>query len=117
MNPGKCTVTAHPPFPSYEAQAQEVTLTSGETKTVDFYLDFERTVVHGHVYDQDGKAIAGAILSGVRSGKDMETAVTDEKGYFKFERASPGNLLSESMPQTIWDRFRISLPERKRRQS
>ena len=32
-------------------------------------------------------------MSGVRSGKDMETAVTDEKGYFRFERGlSPGNL-------------------------
>ncbi len=92
VGPGKCTVTVQAPFPGYEAQSQVVTLASGETKTVDFYLDFEKAVVHGHVYNEDGEAIAGAILSGVRSGKDMETTVTDEKGYFKFDGASPGNL-------------------------
>jgi uncharacterized membrane protein len=90
--PGKCTVTVKAPFPGYEAQVQATILSAGETKTVDFYMDFERTTVHGHVYNQDGQPIAGAILDGVRSGKDMENTETDEKGYFKFERVSPGNL-------------------------
>jgi hypothetical protein len=90
--PGKHAVTAQAPFPGYEVQVQEIDIGAGETKTVDFYLDFEKAVVDGHVYDQDGQPIAGAILDGVRSGKDMETRVTDDKGYFKFERATPGNL-------------------------
>jgi hypothetical protein len=90
--PGNHAVTAQAPFPGYEVQIQEVDIGAGETKTVDFYLDFEKAVVDGHVCNQDGQPIAGAILDGVRSGKDMETRVTDEKGYFKFERATPGNL-------------------------
>jgi hypothetical protein len=91
VSPGKCTATAQPPFPGYEPQIQEMIMAAGETRAVDFYLDFEKAVVQGHVYDQDGKPIAGAILDGVKSGKDMESTVTDEAGYFKFERASPGN--------------------------
>jgi hypothetical protein len=88
---GKCTLTAQPPFPGYESDVQEMIVVAGETRMVDFYLDFEKTTVDGHVYDQEGKPIAGAILDGVRCGNDMETTHTDEAGYFKFERASPGN--------------------------
>ena len=91
MNPGAYNVTAKAPFPGYEAPAQNVTVAAGETKVVDFYLDFEKTPVHGHVYGEDGKPVAGATLSGVISGKDVATAVSDDKGYFRFENASPGN--------------------------
>jgi hypothetical protein len=88
---GKCTITAQPPFPGYESIVQEVIVAAGETRTADFYLDFEKTTVDGHVYDQEGKPIAGAILDGVKCGKNMETTITDEAGYFRFEGASPGN--------------------------
>jgi hypothetical protein len=90
LDPGPYSVNVEPPFPGYEAEAQNVAVAAGETRVIDFYLDFEKTIVHGYVYGQDGKPIAGATLSGV-SGKDMETTVTDEKGCFKFESASPGN--------------------------
>jgi len=91
LDPGSYTVKVELPSPGYEAQAQNVIVAAGETKTVDFYLDFERTVVDGNVSDQDGKPIRGATLSGVWCGNGMQTTVTDEEGYFRFERASPGN--------------------------
>jgi hypothetical protein len=90
VDPGVYDVSSKAPFPGYEAAPQSVTLAAGEIRIVDFYLDFEKTMVHGSVYGADGKPIVGATLSGVMSGKDVETAVTDDKGYFKFERASPG---------------------------
>jgi hypothetical protein len=90
LDPGDYSVRLKVPFPGYETSPQNVTIAAGETKVVDFYLDFEKTIVHGFVYGVEGKPIAGATLSGVMSGKDVVTAVTDEKGYFKFENASPG---------------------------
>jgi hypothetical protein len=91
VDAGVYTVSAKAPFPGYETAPQSVTLAAGETKVVDFYLDFEKTVVHGCVYGSDGKPVAGATLSGVMSGKDVENTVTDDKGYFRFEKARQGN--------------------------
>lgn len=93
LDPGVYSVSVDPPFPGYEAEAQNVTVVGGETKAVDFYLDFEKVVIDGHVYGRDSKPIVGATVSGVMCGKDIrgETTVTDEIGYFKFERASPGS--------------------------
>ena len=91
LDPGDYSVQVKVPFPGYETSPQNVTVTAGDTKVVDFYLDFEKTIVHGFVHDADGTPIAGATLSGVMSGKDVVTAVSDEKGHFKFERAGPGN--------------------------
>ena len=88
---GVHTIFAKAPFPGYETEPQSVTLAAAEARVVDFYLDFEKTIVHGFVYGTEGKPIAGATLSGVMSGKDVETALTDEKGRFKFERARQGN--------------------------
>lgn len=91
LTPGVYDVTVKPPFPGYEASPQKADLAAGETKVVDIYLDFEKTAVEGHVYDQDGKPIAGATLSGLLSGKDMATTTTDESGYFRVERVTPGD--------------------------
>jgi hypothetical protein len=90
LDPGDYSVQVEVPFPGYETSPQNVTVTAGETKVVDFYLDFEKTIVHGLVYGAEGKPIADANLSGVMSGKDVVNAVTDETGHFKFENASPG---------------------------
>jgi hypothetical protein len=89
--PGTHSLSAKAPFPGYESVNQTITLALGETKTVDLYLDFEKTIVEGYVYDQDNKPLVGASLSGVMSGKDMESTVTDQNGHFIFERATPGN--------------------------
>lgn len=89
---GSYSVSVEAPFPGYEATSENVTIETGKTGRVDFYLDFAKTVVHGYVRDEDGKPIAGAILSGVKCGKDMRSTVTDGTGYFKFEDASPGTL-------------------------
>jgi hypothetical protein len=91
LDPGDYSVQVKVPFPGYETSPQNVTVAAGQTKVVDFYLDFEKTIVHGFVYGAEGKPIAGATLSGVMSGKDVLTAATDEKGRFKFERARQGN--------------------------
>ena len=91
LEPGPYNIAAEAPFPGYEATPQKIEVLTGESKTVDIYLDFKKTTVDGHVYDQAGKPIAGATLSGVLSGKDMETVTTDEQGYFKFDRATPGD--------------------------
>ncbi len=77
-------------FPGYETSTRTVELAPGETKTVDLYLDFVKSIVEGYVYDTDGKRIAGATLSGVQCGKDMATTTTDERGHFAFEQATPG---------------------------
>ena len=90
LEPGAYIVDAKAPFPGYEAAPQNVTAAAGETSVVDFYLDFEKALVHGHVYDEEGKPIVGASLSGLIGGKDVLSAVTDDKGYFKFENANPG---------------------------
>jgi len=90
LDPGDYSVQVKVPFPGYQTTPQNVTVTAGETKVVDFYLEFEKTIVHGFVYGAEGKPIAGATLSGVMSGKDVLTAATDEKGHFKFDKASPG---------------------------
>ncbi len=47
-------------------------------------------MVEGFVYDKDGKPIPRAVVSGIICGKDVESTTSDEKGHFKFERASPG---------------------------
>lgn len=83
--PGVYDVTVKPPFPGYTMPPQKVELASAETKVVDIYLDYEKTVVEGHVCDQDGKPIAGATLSGVLAGKEIGTMSTDEQGHFMFE--------------------------------
>ena len=82
---------AQAPFPGYEAPPQTVEVKAGEIQVVDFYLDFKKAVVEGHVYSQDGKPIAGATLSGVLSGKDMESVTTNAEGYFKFSKVTPGD--------------------------
>jgi hypothetical protein len=91
LDPGPYSVTAEAPFPGYEAAPQRVELLAGEIKTVDILLDFKKTIVDGHVYDRDGKPIAYALLSGVLSGKDMEKATTDENGFFRFDKVTPGD--------------------------
>jgi hypothetical protein len=90
LAPATYTATVKAPFPGYEAAPQNVTLAPGETKVVDFYLDFERTLVHGYVYAKDGNPIAGAQVSGIMAGNDVTAVVTDDKGYFRFENARPG---------------------------
>ena len=90
LQPGVYTVVAEPSFPGYDAPAQKVEVGAGETKSVDIYFDFKKTIVEGHVYDLDGKPVRGAALSGVLCGYDMGTATTDEQGYFRFENVTPG---------------------------
>lgn len=91
LTPGPHNITAEAPFPGYETASLKVEVAAGETKTVDIYLDFKKAVVDGYVHDKDGKPIAGATLSGVLSGKDMDDATTDERGYFRFQRVTPGD--------------------------
>jgi hypothetical protein len=91
LTPGIYHVDVRPPFPGYEASSQRVELAADETKLLDIYIDFETTVVEGYVTDQDGKAIKGATLSGILSGEKMGTMTTDEQGYFKFQRVTPGD--------------------------
>ena len=91
VDAGMCIVSAQAPFPGYGAAPQSITLAAGETKVVDFFLDFKKTVVEGYVYDADGKPIAGGTVSGVLCGKDMETTTIDDQGHFRFDRARPGN--------------------------
>jgi protocatechuate 3,4-dioxygenase beta subunit len=88
---GVYQVVAQAPFPGYEAASLTVEVKADETKVVDIYLDFKKTTAEGHVYDQGGKPISGATLSGVLSGRDMESVTTDEEGHFRFDRVSPGN--------------------------
>ena len=90
LAPGEYLVTSEVPFPGYNALPKSVEVAAGETKTVDIDFDFKKTVVEGHVYDKEGKPIVGAIISGVLTGRDPAKAVTDEKGYFKVDTASPG---------------------------
>ncbi len=90
LDPGTYEVTAQAPFPGYEAVPQKIEIAAGETKDVDVYLDFKKTVVEGYVYELNGKPIAGAALSGVLYGSDMQTAKTDERGYFRFDKVTPG---------------------------
>jgi hypothetical protein len=87
---GSYTVSVEPPFPGYEATAENIVLAPGETRVLDINLDFEKTLVDGYVYDKDGKPVEGATLSELKCGKFHDTAVTDGTGYFKFDRASPG---------------------------
>ncbi len=91
VEPGTYTVSAKAPFPGYEPASQEMTLAAGEIKVVDLHLDFEKTLVHGYVYGADHKPLAGAAVSGIMSGKDVGNAVTDDKGLFKFDKATPGS--------------------------
>jgi hypothetical protein len=91
LEPGSYNIEAHAPFPGYEASAQKIEVAAGETKVLDIYLDLEKAVVEGHVYDANGKPVAGATLSGVLYGKDMQTATTDEEGYFRFDKVTPGD--------------------------
>jgi hypothetical protein len=91
LDPGSYTITAKAPFPGYEAPPQTVEAKAGQTVVVDVYLDFKKAIVEGAVYGQDGKPIVGATLSGVLSGKDMDSVTTDEKGHFRFEKVTPGD--------------------------
>jgi hypothetical protein len=91
LDPGSYTVQAQAPFPGYEATTQEVEIAAGETKIVDIYFEYEKAVVEGHVYDVTGKPIAEASLSGVLYGNRIQVATTDENGYFRFEKVSPGD--------------------------
>jgi hypothetical protein len=90
LDAGSYTVEAEAPFPGYEAAPQEVEIGSGETKVVDIYFEYEKAAVEGYVYDSAGKPIADASLSGVLYGNRIQVATTDQKGYFKFEKVSPG---------------------------
>jgi hypothetical protein len=90
LEPGVYDVVAEAPFPGYDAPPHNTEITAGETRNVDIYLDFKKTIVDGYVYDQKGKPIEGATISGVLCGKGMEPTATNEKGYFKYDRASPG---------------------------
>jgi len=91
VDPGSYSVEARAPFTGYEVTTQKVDIVAGEAKVVDIYLDFEKAVVEGHVYDSSGKPIAGAALSGVLFGKDMQTVTTDENGCFRFDKVTPGD--------------------------
>jgi uncharacterized surface anchored protein len=90
LSAGSYTLDAKTPFPGYEAQPRSVQIVDGESKVVDIYMDFKKTTVEGHICDAEGKPIAGAFISGVCCGSDVETTTSDEKGYFKYDRASPG---------------------------
>ncbi len=91
LDPGSYSITAQTPFPGYEAPPQTVEVKAGETRIADIYFDFVKAIVEGHVYDQQGKPIAGATLSGVLSGKDMNSATTNMEGYFRFSNVTPGD--------------------------
>jgi hypothetical protein len=80
------------PFPGYDAVPKDIVLAPGETKVLDFVMDFEKTLVEGHVLDEDGKPIPYARLSEVKCGKYNDNTTTDATGYFRFDNASPGNL-------------------------
>ena len=90
LESGSYTVEAHAPFPGYETMVQKVEIVAGETKMMDIYLDFQKAVVEGHVYDINGKPVAGATLSGVFYGQNVQTTATDDQGYFKFDKVTPG---------------------------
>jgi uncharacterized surface anchored protein len=91
LEPGLYKVEARAPFPGYETSVQEIKVEAGQTRLVDIHLEFEKAVVKGHVRDMNGKPIAGATLSGVLYGKDMQTTRTNDEGYFEFEKVTPGN--------------------------
>jgi hypothetical protein len=88
--PGEYLVTAEVRFPGYEALPRSVEIAAGETKTVDIDFDFKKTVIEGHVYDTEGKPLSGAVISGVLTGRERANAATDERGYFRIDKASPG---------------------------
>ncbi len=89
--PGSHSIEAHAPFPGYEATTQKVEIAAGETKVLDIFLDFEKAVVKGQVCDTSGRPIAGASLSGIVYGNKVQTATTDDQGYFKFDKVTPGD--------------------------
>jgi large repetitive protein len=91
LDPGSYTIVATAPFPGYEALPIPVVVKVSETQVIDIYFDFKKAVVEGHVYSKDGKPIAGATLSGVLSGKDMDSVTTNVEGYFKFDKVTPGD--------------------------
>jgi uncharacterized surface anchored protein len=91
LTPGLYDITVKPPFSGFTVSPQKVVLAADETKALDIYLDYEKSVVEGNVYDQEGKPIVGATLSGVPSGRDIATTTTDEQGYFRFEAVTPGD--------------------------
>jgi hypothetical protein len=89
---GSYNVVVEPPFPGYGGATRKAVVTAGQKSFVDFYLDYLKTLVHGYVYNKDGKPIAGATLSGVLCGKGTKSTLTDGTGYFKFDDATPGDL-------------------------
>ena len=90
LDSGVYDIAVQAPFPGYESGAQRVEITDNQTSNLDLYLDFKKAVVEGYVRDPDGKPIVGATLSGVLCGKDVGATTTDERGYFRFARVSPG---------------------------
>ena len=91
LAPGTYTLVSEAPFPGYEMQPQKVEVSTDELDAVDLFLDFEKTILEGTVYDQDKKPIDAAAVSGVLCGRDVETTTTDQQGHFRFDRASPGH--------------------------
>jgi len=112
LEPGVYSVVAEAPFPGYDAPPQRVEIAAGETKAVDIDLDFKKTIVEGHVYDPEGKPIEGATISGLLCGKEMESTATDQKGYFKFDRASPGaQFIRVNAPRHMGETKDFTAPE------
>jgi hypothetical protein len=91
LDPGSYSVEAHAPFAGYEAAVQSVELVAGETKVVDFYLDFEKATVEGHIYDVSGNSISGAVISGLLYGRKMQTVTSDDQSFFRFDKVTPGD--------------------------
>ena len=91
LGPGSYTLVAKAPFSGYKASPQKIQVKTGETEVADIYLDFNKTVVEGHVRDLSGDPIAGATISGVFCQNDLVSTTTDKEGYFKFDTARPGN--------------------------
>jgi hypothetical protein len=113
LEAGSHSILVQPPFPGYETPAQTAELKEGETKVVDIYLDFKKTVVDGRVYSQEGKPITGATLSGVLSGKDMDSVTTDKDGHFRFDRVTPGDrFIRVNAPGYVGETRDFTAPEK-----
>lgn len=75
-----------------------VSLTDGETKTLDLTVDAlpaPRTI-HGVVVDASGNPVAGAIVSYNDRGAPRTTEVSDAQGRFTFDSVRPGNTVGAS---------------------
>jgi hypothetical protein len=113
LETGSHNILVEPPFPGYETPAQTAELKEGEAKVVDIYLDFKKTVVEGRVCSQEGKPITGATLSGVLSGKDMESVTTDKDGHFRFGQVTPGDrFIRVNAPGFVGETRDFTAPEK-----